>query len=364
MIINILEKHIQEPFVLYPNRNDSFLFFNDKKIEVHAKERIYIRFDRPFIRLNHRGKSHLTSSIQILFQEDEGHFTVETKNLQREYSGRIELGINGGRVFMHNIVPKALYLTGVVLSEYPLETPVEAMRALYVVVNTRYYFKCKREKEYDYSDLTSHQVYRGISIELISKRSNDFSALSRMVLTKNEELRDVFFHSTCGGYLYADSIWSLDPPGHPFNNKQGVMIRKDKLDGNVLCRESPHFKWEYLIKAEALHLILREAIKERVHEVKSISPEDTRVCLQTDEGERRMGIDRFRLIINRKQGWHRVKSNHFALEKRGDSYYFTGRGLGHNVGLCQYGAIRLARMGKTWREILSHYFPEFSMRRL
>jgi peptidoglycan hydrolase-like amidase len=38
------------------------------------------------------------------------------------------------------------------------------------------------------------------------------------------------------------------------------------------------------------------------------------------------------------------------------SYIFTGRGWGHGVGMCQYGAYGLAKMGVKYDEIIRHYY--------
>ncbi len=52
----------------------------------------------------------------------------------------------------------------------------------------------------------------------------------------------------------------------------------------------------------------------------------------------------------------------FVLNKRYDangraiSYSFTGRGWGHGVGMCQYGAYGLAKMGVKYDRILKHYY--------
>jgi stage II sporulation protein D len=58
----------------------------------------------------------------------------------------------------------------------------------------------------------------------------------------------------------------------------------------------------------------------------------------------------------------RLKEQLFALNKRYDSsgkavsYSFTGRGWGHGVGMCQYGAYGLAKMGVKYDAILKHYY--------
>jgi stage II sporulation protein D len=58
----------------------------------------------------------------------------------------------------------------------------------------------------------------------------------------------------------------------------------------------------------------------------------------------------------------RLKEQLFALNKRYDSsgrvisYSFTGRGWGHGVGMCQYGAYGLGKMGLKYDAILQHYY--------
>ncbi len=44
-------------------------------------------------------------------------------------------------------------------------------------------------------------------------------------------------------------------------------------------------------------------------------------------------------------------------DEKGPVFTFYGRGWGHGVGLCQNGAFGQALAGRTYREILSHYYP-------
>ncbi|MEP6924569.1 MAG: SpoIID/LytB domain-containing protein [Pyrinomonadaceae bacterium] len=58
----------------------------------------------------------------------------------------------------------------------------------------------------------------------------------------------------------------------------------------------------------------------------------------------------------------RLKEQLFVLNKRygangqAISYSFTGRGWGHGVGMCQYGAYGLAKMGVKYDRIIKHYY--------
>jgi len=65
----------------------------------------------------------------------------------------------------------------------------------------------------------------------------------------------------------------------------------------------------------------------------------------------------FRSAVGRHIGWDRLKSNLYEVSDRGDRVVFHGRGLGHGVGLCQIGAEVMGEEGRTYRQILSFYYP-------
>ncbi len=57
----------------------------------------------------------------------------------------------------------------------------------------------------------------------------------------------------------------------------------------------------------------------------------------------------------------RLNEQLFVINKRYNGstvtgYTFTGRGWGHGVGMCQYGAFGLAKMGVKYDEIVKHYY--------
>ena len=56
-------------------------------------------------------------------------------------------------------------------------------------------------------------------------------------------------------------------------------------------------------------------------------------------------------------GWSQLKSNWFEIEAKDNGLVFKGRGLGHGVGMCQWGAKGMAEEGKKFDEILQYYFP-------
>jgi stage II sporulation protein D len=65
----------------------------------------------------------------------------------------------------------------------------------------------------------------------------------------------------------------------------------------------------------------------------------------------------------------RLKEQLFVINKRYDSsgratsYSFTGKGWGHGVGMCQYGAFGLGKMGVKYDAILKHYYTGIELTR-
>lgn len=51
----------------------------------------------------------------------------------------------------------------------------------------------------------------------------------------------------------------------------------------------------------------------------------------------------------------------FTISHQENQWIFTCKGVGHGLGMSLYGADKLASEGKTFQEILKHYFPEYDI---
>ncbi len=52
-----------------------------------------------------------------------------------------------------------------------------------------------------------------------------------------------------------------------------------------------------------------------------------------------------------------VRSTNFTLAVEDSKVVFSGKGWGHGVGLCQWGAFGMSRRGYDYKEILAFYYP-------
>jgi SpoIID/LytB domain protein len=65
-----------------------------------------------------------------------------------------------------------------------------------------------------------------------------------------------------------------------------------------------------------------------------------------------------------RQAFGNLRSSLFVVEMQSGSAVFRGAGFGHGVGMCQTGAIGMAESGRSYREILRHYYPGTVLRKL
>jgi stage II sporulation protein D len=57
----------------------------------------------------------------------------------------------------------------------------------------------------------------------------------------------------------------------------------------------------------------------------------------------------------------KLKSTFFDVEIIGEEVLLHGRGFGHGVGLCQEGAMNMAKKGYTYDQILGFYYPKMKL---
>ncbi|MEK6705083.1 MAG: cell division protein, partial [Bdellovibrionota bacterium] len=59
-----------------------------------------------------------------------------------------------------------------------------------------------------------------------------------------------------------------------------------------------------------------------------------------------------------------IRSTLFGIKAAGNSWRFEGRGYGHGVGMCQWGAKKMGESGYSASAILKHYYPDAILRKM
>lgn len=282
-----------------------------------------------------------------------GPFRLETldgtiRAGERRYRGALLLEVHEGAIQVHNVVSLEDYVASVVGAELPARFSLATLEAQAVVSRT--YALAARARGRPLFDDARSQVYAGLSSENGAARTAALATRGFVLETDEGGLFPAYFHSTCGGHTSTPHDVFDDPPRVP--PLRGV--------ADPFCADSPHAQWRRtLTESDLRRLVGRESGSLRL------------VVTRRDEGGRVLECevrDASGALVDRLRGEHlrvrlrtaegRLPSCMFEMRDVGPgSVLLRGRGLGHGVGMCQWGAEGMAREGASWRTILLRFYP-------
>jgi len=278
-------------------------------------------------------------------------FTLIIHNRKRRFCGSLDLiRTPTGKLLAVNRLPLESYIRGVLYHEVSHRWPLEAIKAQAVATRTyALYHKYQNgQRNFDLTNDIYSQVYGGRT----SERFRTNLAVERTegeVLMYQGQLIPAYFHATCGGHTEdVTALWNHQP----LPPLKGITC--------IYCQHSPHFHWKQKLDFKEIEAALRAA-GFKIH-----SLEDIRVLDRNSSGR----IKRLELMLAADQtvkisgkdfrqavGPNRIKSNVYQIAINGQTVQFTGRGWGHGVGLCQWGAQKMAQRHYNYFEILQYYYP-------
>lgn len=274
----------------------------------------------------------------------------------RKYRGWVELRRNkAGLLLVINDLDLEDYLKGVIAAEVPHAWEFEALKAQAVAARTYalYQKQTSGKRSYHILATVSSQVYQGSAGE----RSNAVRAVrdtKGLVIEYRGEIIPAFYHANCGGQTEdAAELWGIDLP-----YLKGVDCECQRIAENGL--------WEKRVSASAVADALRR-LGYGVGVITDLSIQNTtpagrvkHVMVGSPGGSALVPGETFRAAL----GHMVIPSVFFELELLGDEVVFSGRGRGHGVGLCQWGAKEMAQRGHDFKSILAHYYPGTRLSRI
>ena len=267
--------------------------------------------------------------------------------------GKVHVLRRGRGLTVINELDLEEYVKGVVPSEMNAAWPAEALKAQAVLARTYvlYQRSANPGREFDVAAGTQDQVYRGR--HGVDQRVHQAVDATRdVVLTHaNAPALAAFFSTAAGPTEDAVVVWSKDLP-----YLKGVDCPFDA--------ESPHFQWRAAFKIQDLEAGLRRQGM-NVGTIATMAPMTysragrvaTLRILHSDGELILRGED-----LRRAVGYTVIPSTQFAVESVGYEIVLNGRGAGHGVGLCQWGAKELGALGYPYQAILNYYFPGTHLR--
>lgn len=239
------------------------------------------------------------------------------------------------------------YVASVLAGEVNDSWPIESLKAQAIAARTFALLRMRERKNNNYhvQNAVQDQVLKKKPKEIFIKAARETAGL---VLSINNRLAETSFHSTCGGKTTSSkNVWGRSYP-HLIDHECGY------------CQSSPTYNWRVVLP-------IKEVEKRANQTISGISilkrtPDGRIDTLEiTGDKTQKMSGHAFRMML----GAMRIKStliNDFTIE--GDNMVINGQGFGHGVGMCQYGARGMAKAGKDFKEILAHYYPGTTLKRI
>ena len=291
---------------------------------------------------------------------------------KRTYAGTMRMRLdNKAGIDVINYVPIEQYVSGVVANEVWPTFEQEAFRVQAIVSRTYVLYQMlrRRKSNFDVSATQGSQVYRGLRTDSIGQKALEATQYTKGIVATwpvngVDQLFCTYYSAACGGLSQSAAIFGKESDIEPLHGQVACEY----------CKAAPkgYYRWGPVKIAKKKIL---SKLTERYKDFSSLSyiesikitertPSDRPIMLRiTGTGGKSIDIlaERFRLRV----GGSSIRSTDFSLSNHDNQIVFqNGKGFGHGLGLCQWGAQGLALKGKQTGDILRYYYPGCQLTRV
>lgn len=274
----------------------------------------------------------------------------------KEYQGSLLLVADAHAYYLINSLDIEDYVCSVLRTEswpgWPLEVnKVFAIASRSYVIGVILNNKSS-QLPYHVKNTNKHQTYSGVHANQVLKDAVDQT--KGIFLTHDKKPIVAMFDSCCGGVIPAHI--------HGVNFNHAPYLARDYAC--TYCKGCRVYNWtaaypighvENLFKKEHKHL-------KKIHHIRVAKTDKAGLVQQVSV---KQGTRNFTLHGKRVYSlFDKVKSHCFDVNLEDQKIIFNGKGIGHHLGLCQWGAREMVRLGYDYKSILSFYYPGTNFMRL
>lgn len=316
----------------YRKNNIFFVSIQGNKLELRDKKNVIGTFER----------------VEFRTTTDDGILSCRTINpisSSQDYDDGLILRAVDNKIQVINKVDMEKYIAGVIEAEGGDGAGFEYYKAQAVLVRTYTIKNMYKhgEENFNLCDQVHCQAYMGRSTKNDRIYFATKSTAGKVLIDKDSVLIMSPFHSNCGGTTSpASMVWQKD-----LSYLVGI---KDPF-----CNTGKHYEWRAKIPKTEWNLFLKSN-----GVPKELALKDTLTKQSLRRDKYLPGTSKkitYRMIRER---FH-LKSAYFTVSATDHEVLFKGKGYGHGVGMCQEGAIEMARVGYTYKDIIFFYFQNVSI---
>ena len=270
---------------------------------------------------------------------------------------RVIVKRQNGKLLAINELPLEDYVKGVVPSEMSAAWHPEALKVQAIATRTYALYKMRQNARKDFDVVASIKdqvyLYRGRAAAAGPAGRAADETRDQVLAYRDEPILAAFSSTAAGLTEDAWNVWAVDLP-----YLKGVECPFDL--------NSPWYQWRTDVGLAMLEQRLRDE-GFPVGVIASLAPATytkagrvVQVRILHSGGELYVKGDDLRRVL----GYTVLPSTQFDFDVVGLQVQFAGRGNGHGVGLCQWGAKELAERGYSAETILRYYYPGTDIRDL
>jgi len=317
--------------------------FNGAKLIVGKGEPVIIaRSSGKLVVKTRDSKGFICDSVILQGTTGNDFFSLRANGInpvRQTYSGDLKCFPDLETIVLINICDIEKYIAGVVMAEGGNGKNVEYFKSQAVIARTYLYkyFDKHSSDGYNVCDNTHCQAFNGLSPDTIINKAV-METLGQVILAKDSTLIISAFHSNCGGETASsEDVWLISQP-----------YLKGKND--PYCTSSRNAAWDIrMSKAEWLLYLKKCGYTESPQDSSAFSFIQKSRLVDYKTGAFSIPLRKMRTDLN-------LRSTFFSVVTDGDTILLKGKGYGHGVGLCQEGAMEMAKKGFNYRQIIDFYY--------
>ena len=236
------------------------------------------------------------------------------------------------------------YIAGVVQAESGRRSFQEFYKVQAILARTFALSHLQKHAPEDFNlcDHTHCQAYFGKTTELdIMKAVTDTKG--KVVVDDNLNLIDAAFHSNSGGQTAnSEDVW-------------GSKLSYLRSVNDTFSTKMPNAKWERKMPKEDWLSYLK--IKHN-YPIQDSNARWLALTFKQDSRKPFLEANNVRVPLKNVRTDLQLKSSFFSVVAVGDTVILKGRGFGHGVGMCQEGAMRMAKLGYKCPEMINFYYQK------
>lgn len=349
--IGIYHKSKITSFVFHPAKGTYSVFTEKGKImNIDNGEIVEVKYTNNGIQVKSLDKDYGTfKKIRFIGIEKENSFKLKIPIYKRvrEYEDNLLVNLHNYYNYFQlvNNIDINNYVAGVVESEVGRNPPSEYFKLQAIICRTYALKNIERHTAEGFSlcNKVHCQAYHGKPKSVLIKEAA-IETNGIVIVDSDINLITATFYSNCGGQTAnSEEVW----------RQELYYLRSIK---DTFCLNENNAVWTKKISKSSW----QNYLKKHNCTNESLNHECGTEYFQNGR-EQFYHKDGVKIPFVQIRQDFKLKSAQFNVKEEGNYVILKGKGFGHGVGLCQEGAMRMAKMGYSYIDILHFYYEDVHM---